>query len=269
MWVAKRVLCFALAAMALSAPAFGQLQAPPRGTLGEGDSVRITVFQNPDLTTEARVSERGTIGFPLIGAVEIGGLTPEEAQARIAQRLVEGKFVLRPQVSLNVLRLRSRQVSVLGEVARPGRYALDDVRSNLTDVLALAGGIGPGGDDRVTVIENRQGKTLKIEVDVAGMYRTGDMSRDIALESGDTVYVPRAPQFYIYGEVQRAGAYRLAPAMTVQQALSVGGGITPRGTQRGLEISRATPDGQVRRIDARLTDKVLPGDVIRVAESLF
>ena len=256
--------------MALSATAFGQSrESPSRETLGEGDSVRVTVFQNPDLTTETRVSERGTISFPLIGEVALAGLTPAGAEARIARQLAEGKFLLKPQVSLNVVRLRSRQVSVLGQVARPGRYALDDASSNLTDILALAGGIGPTGDDNVTVMVTRNGKTAKLEINVPSMYRTGDLSQNVQVESGDTIFVQRAPVFYIYGEVQRAGSYRLEPAMTVMQALSVGGGVTPRGTDRGLKVHRRTPDGTVRRLDAQLTDPVQPDDVIYVRESLL
>src|SRR5882724_3445830 len=103
------LLC--LAAMTLSVAAFGQ----SRETLGEGDSVRITVFQNPDLTTETRVSERGTITFPMIGEVAVAGLTPATAETQIAQKLERGKFVLKPQVNLNVTRIRSRQVTVLGQ----------------------------------------------------------------------------------------------------------------------------------------------------------
>ncbi|HLX81850.1 MAG TPA: polysaccharide export protein EpsE [Burkholderiales bacterium] len=270
MWFARQLLYLVLAAAALSAPASGQSQSQSRETLGEGDAVRITVFQNPDLTTETRVSERGTITFPLIGEIAIGGMTPAGAEARIAQQLAGGKFVVKPQVNLNVVRVRSRQVSVLGQVARPGRYPLDDVSSTLTDILALAGGIIPGGDDNVTVMLRRGGEAAKkVEVDVPGMYRTGDMSRNIPLENGDVVYVQRAPQFYIYGEVQRAGAYRIEPDMTVQQAISVGGGLTPRGTQRGLKIHRRMPDGNVRQLEASLTDKVQPEDVIYVRESLF
>lgn len=254
-----------IAAMLLSATALGQ----SRETLGEGDSIRITVFQNPDLTTETRVSERGTITFPLIGEIVLAGLTPAGAEARIAEQLIKGKFVLKPQVSLNVTQIRSRQVSVLGQVARPGRYALDDTRSTLTDVLALAGGISPTGDDNITVMVTRNGKTAKLDINVPTMYRTGDLSRNIQLESGDTIFVQRAPVFYIYGEVQRAGVYRLEPKMTVMQALSVGGGATARGTDRGLKIHRKTPDGNFQRIDARLTDPVEPDDVIYVRESLF
>ena len=256
---------FGIAAMLVSAAAFGQ----SRETLGEGDSIRITVFQNPDLTTETRISERGTITFPLIGEVALGGLSPAGAEARIARQLIEGKFVLKPQVSLNVVRVRSRQVSVLGQVARPGRYPLDDTSSNLADLLALAGGISPTGDDNVTVMVTRNGKTAKLDINVPTMYRTGDLSRNIQLQSGDTIFVQRAPIFYIYGEVQRSGAYRLEPDMTVMQALSVGGGVTPRGTDRGLKIRRKAGNGNFQTIDARLTDPLEPNDVIYVRESLF
>jgi polysaccharide export outer membrane protein len=258
-------LMLCVAAMTLPAAAFAQ----SRETLGEGDSIRITVFQNPDLTTETRVSERGTITFPLVGEIVLAGLTPAGAEARIAKHLIDGKFVLKPQVSLNVVRVRSRQVSVLGQVARPGRYALDDTSSNLTDILALAGGVSPTGDDNVTVMIKRNGKTSKLEINVPTMYRTGDLSRNLQLENGDTIFVQRAPVFYIYGEVQRSGAYRLEPAMTVMQALSVGGGVTLRGTDRGLKIRRKTPEGTFQAVDARLTDPVQPDDVIYVRESLF
>src|SRR5213592_2749696 len=249
------LLC--LAAMTLSVAAFGQ----SREILGEGDSIRITVFQNPDLTTETRISQRGTISFPLVGEISLAGLAPVDAEARIAEKLIKGKFVLKPQVSLNVVRVRSRQVSVLGQVARPGRYPLDDTSSNLTDILALAGGISSTGDDKVTVMIARNGKTAKMDIDVPTMYRTGDLTQNIQLENGDTIFVQRAPVFYIYGEVQRAGVYRLEPAMTVMQALSVGGGVTQRGTDRGLKIRRRTPAGELHAIDARLTDTLQPDDV--------
>jgi polysaccharide biosynthesis/export protein len=257
------LLC--IAAMTLCVQAFGQ----SREALGEGDNVRITVFQNPDLTTETRISERGTITFPLIGEVAISGLTPAAAEVRIAKQLVEGKFLLKPQVSLNVIKVRSRQVSVLGQVAHPGRYPLEDTTSTLSDILAIAGGISPNGDETVTVMVTRSGKTAKLDINVATMYRTGDLSSNIRIESGDTIYVQRAAVFYIYGEVQRAGSYRLEPDMIVMQALSLGGGVTARGTDRGLKINRKMPDGKVKQIDARLTDPVMADDVIYVKEALF
>lgn len=239
-------------------------------TLGEGDVVRVSVFQNPELNTEARISGRGEINIPLVGEVLIGGLTPADAEARIAQRLAAGKFVVRPQVNLTVVEVRSRQVSVLGQVGKPGRYPLDGVSDKLTDVLALAGGINPGGDDNVVVMLNRNGRASRTLIDVPAMYRSGDLSHNVRLENGDVIYVERAPQFYVYGEVQRAGSYRLEPDMTVMQALSVGGGVTARGTLRGLEIQRRMPDGQIHELSpVRLTDLVEPNDVILVRERLF
>lgn len=261
-------VCMVLAMGAFSSATFGQSNQS-RDVLGGGDSVKITVFQNPDFTTQARITERGTITFPLLGEVPIAGLTTAGAAARIAQLLVHGKYVRNPQVSLNVVQVRSRQVSVLGQVVRPGRYAIDDTNLKLTDVLALAGGVAPDGDDNVTVLEHRSGKVQRITVDLAQLYRIGNLSQDVVLQGGDEIYVPRAPVFYIYGEVNRAGAYRLQPGMTVMQALSVGGGVTLRGTERGLEIRRKSPDATLRRIQARATDQIEPDDVIYVKESLF
>jgi polysaccharide export outer membrane protein len=257
------LLC--LVVIAASDRAFAQ----SRVILGPGDSVRVTVFQNPDLATEARISERGTLAFPLIGEIALGGLAPSEAAARIAEQLVQGKFVVNPQVSVNVVDGRSRQVSILGQVARPGRYVLDGVRTNLTDMLALAGGISAAGDDNITLMVQREGKTQIMQINVPAIFRTGDLSQDVELQAGDTIFVPRAANFYIYGEVQRPGAYRLEPAMTVMQALSVGGGVTPRGTERGVKVNRRIGDEAVRKLEVSLNDRVQPGDVIYVAERLF
>jgi polysaccharide biosynthesis/export protein len=258
----------ALPCVALSAPPQAPA-APSPELLGAGDSVRITVFQDPDLTTEARISERGSITFPLIGEVVIAGLTPEGAAARIADRLTRGKFVVKPQVSLAIQQVRSRQVSVLGEVGKPGRYPLDDVSNSLTDVLARAGGINGEGDEDVVVVRDVNGKESRTAVDVARMYRSGDLSNDMRLQNGDVVYVKRAAQFYLYGQVQKAGAYRLQPEMTVMQAIAVGGGLTPRGTLRGLKIERHTGDGKVSKLSVQPTDLVRADDVIMVRERLF
>jgi len=257
-----------LAAVALFMFAI-QADAASRETLGAGDTIRVTVFQNPDLTTEVRISERGTIVFPLIGEIALGGQTPVGAGNRIAAQLRQGNFMKDPQVNVSVVQVRSRQVSVLGNVARPGRYALDDTNLTLTDILALAGGISPGGADTVTVVTNRNGSEKKLEINVPEMIAKGTMSPNFEIQNGDTIYVQRAPVFYIYGEVQRAGAYRLEPDMIVMHALSLGGGLTPRGSDRGLAIHRRMPDGAVRKIDAKLFEAVRADDVIYVKESLF
>ena len=258
----------ALAAVAVLAHAEPR-PAESGDILGPGDSIRVTVFQNPDLTTETRISAQGTIRIPLIGQVDLKGLSASDAVARIAQRLKDGQFLVDPQVNLTVLQIRSRQVSVLGQVARPGRYALDDTSPRLTDVLALAGGITPAGDETVTVITTRDGRPAKLGIDLSTIYRDADMSANVEIENGDTIFVQRAPVFYIYGEVQHAGAYRLDKDINVVQALSLGGGVTLRGTERGISIQRRAADGGLIKVDAQPADRVQPDDVIYVRESLF
>ena len=262
-WLNRLAAAAAIALLAIGL----QGTAGASEALGAGDAVRITVFQNPDLATEARLSERGSVVFPLIGEVSLSGQTPAQASARIAALLKSGNFLKNPQVNVAVMQVRSRQVSVLGHVARPGRYPLDDPGTRLTDLLALAGGISLGGADTVTLVPAEGEK--KLEIDVARMYRSGDLSQNVEVRGGDTVYVGRAPVFYIYGEVQRAGAYRLEPNMAVMQALSTGGGLTARGTTRGLRIHRRAPGGEVRELDVQLSDPVQADDVITVRQSLF
>jgi len=236
--------------------------------LGPGDMVRISVFQNPDMTTEARISARGTLSFPLLGEVKLEGLTPAAAETKIAGLLKDGNFILNAQVNLTVLETRSRQVSVLGEVNKPGKYPLDNVTSKLSDVLAMAGGVSAVGADNITLVVSRNGKDEKIDIDFPDMFRSGDLSRNVEVRGGDIIFVQRAPVFYIYGEVQRPGSYRLEANMTVMQGLASGGGITPRGTERGLRINRVI-EGKIQSIRAKLDDVIRANDVLYVREGLF
>ena len=225
--------------------------------LGVGDAVRVTVYQQPDLTTEARISERGGIPLPLIGEVKVTGMTTAEAAGKIGAAYKEGKFLKNPQVSVALTTLRSQQVSVLGLVARPGRYALDDTSAQLTDVIAAAGGVASGGHDIAQVLRNGQTHNVAL------------LSKEFKLQGGDTVFIDRAPVFYVYGEVARSGAYRLENNMTVVQAIAAGGGITPRGSHSRLKLRRADSSGKLVEKDVGLQDKVQADDVIFVKEALF
>jgi polysaccharide export outer membrane protein len=236
--------------------------------VGPGDMVRVSVFRNPDLATEARVTDQGTIFFPLVGEVQVAGLTPQQAGARIAERLSSGKFVVNPEVQFAIVTVNSRQVSVLGNVAKPGRYPIDSVNKRVTDFIAAAGGMAAAGSDSVTVVQVRNGAETKTDVDLAQMFRNGNLAANMELAPGDTIFVHRAPMVYVYGEVNKAGAYRLEPHMTVMQAIALGGGLNPRGTERGVQIHRRDGGG-VRKMAARLTDEVQVDDVVYVKESLF
>lgn len=320
----------------------------PNYILGPGDVVRITVFNNPDLTLETRVSEADLISFPLIGQVKIGGLATFSAERRIAGMLEKGGFIKNPQVNILVTQFQSKLVSVLGSVYKPGRYPLERT-TNLADLLALvggvtpdgsdlvtvtnasgkteydlqkivgkanglksiilsggevvfvhsrdisvmgqvlrpgkyavvggvrtvadflsvAGGITPTGSDTITVTTVRDGKINRFDVDVDSLFRTGDNTANVELTSGDSIYVPNAPMFYIYGEVQRPGSYRIVRGMTVMQALAQGGGTTLRGTQRNIKLNRRNEKGETTVLHPALTDAVKQDDVLYIQESLF
>jgi polysaccharide biosynthesis/export protein len=320
----------------------------PNYVLGPGDVVKITVFNNPDLTLEARVSEAGLISYPLIGQVKIGGITTFAAEKRIAGMLNKGGFIKDPQVNILVTLFQSKLVSVLGSVYKPGRYPLERT-TNLADLLALVGGVTPDGSDLVTIVDAsgkteydmqkivgkanglksiilsggevvyvhsrdisvmgqvlrpgkyavvggvrtvadfltvaggiiptgsdtvtvttvRDGKINRFDVDVDSLFRTGDNTANIELASGDSVYVPHAPMFYIYGEVNRPGSYRIERGMTVMQALAQGGGLTLRGTQRNIKLNRRNTNGDTLELHPTLTDLVQQDDVLYIQESLF
>ncbi|GBL46842.1 capsular polysaccharide biosynthesis/export periplasmic protein WcbA [Sulfuriferula multivorans] len=171
-------------------------------------------------------------------------------------------------MNILVTQFQGQMVSVLGQVKQPGRYPIEGKR-NLTDMLALAGGVDTQGADTVDLIRTRNGKTTKTKINIVDMVRNGSLNQDYDLAGGDLIYVERAPVFYIYGEVQKPGTYRLEPGMTVLQALSAGGGLTQRGTERNVRIKRKMPDGKLESLKARLDDPVQPNDVVYIQESLF
>jgi polysaccharide export outer membrane protein len=239
-------------------------------TLGSGDYIRINVFQNPDLMLEVRIAEGGTISYPLLGTVTLGGLSVSDAEKKIASGLKDGNFLKQPQVSILVLAIKANQVSVLGQVNKPGRYPLEAGSSKLSEVLAQAGGIVVGaGTDIVIVSGVRNGKAYRKEVDFPKVFASTGAQEDFVLQNGDSIWVDRAPQIYIYGEVARAGAQVLLRDATLLQALATAGGLTQRGTERGIRVHRRDASGHVQIIQPGMNDKLLPDDIIYVKESLF
>ncbi|MBQ0933713.1 polysaccharide export protein EpsE [Ideonella paludis] len=238
--------------------------------LGGGDVIRISVYQSQDLSLETRLSETGVISFPLVGALMLGGKTVGEAEQVIAAALKKGEFVKNPQVNVVLMQARGSQVSVLGQVNRPGRFALENGGTKLSDVLAQAGGVVANqASDEVVVVGTRDGQAFRKVIDLPEVLDGRRRYDDIVLQGGDVIYVERAPVVYIYGEVQRPGQLRLDRGMTLLQGLAAGGGLTQRGTDRGIRIHRRNEAGQVEEIQPRMTDTLRAGDVIFVRESLF
>jgi len=266
--------CLLFAALAMPA-AHGQTPAsaaPPaleEYRLVPDDILKITVFKNPDLSLDVRVSEAGSIAYPLIGSVPVSGLSLQAAERKIAQMLRDGGFVVNPQVNILLTQAFGNLVSVLGSVNTPGRYSLDVAGGHLSGMLAAAGGVSLTGGDLVVVTGSRGGKPFRREVDIVKMSLDGNAVDDIELHGGDTVFVDREPFFYIYGQVQKPGQFRLERGMTVMQALASGGGLTGKGTQRGIVRHRRDASGKVKEESVSLDEDVRDKDVIYVKESLF
>jgi polysaccharide biosynthesis/export protein len=253
----------------LLATAFTPAFAQPEYLLGPGDILKISVFKNPDLSLDVRVSESGAIGYPLIGSVPLNGLTLPAAERKIGQMLKDGGFVVNPQVNILLTEGFNDLVSVIGEVNKSGRYSIEAAGGHVSGVLAAAGGISAAGGEVITVSGLRSGKPFRREVDIVKMSASGNPADDLEIYGGDTVFINRAPIFYIYGQVQKPGQYPLERGMTVIQALATGGGVTGKGTQRGIVRHRRDASGKVKEDGVSMDDDVQDRDVIYVKESLF
>ncbi len=259
----------AATAAAPAVPAAAAAAQAPEYRLGGGDVLRITVYQNPDLTLETRITEAGIVSYPLLGNLKLGGQTVTAAEKQIADGLRNGNFVKQPQVSIVVTQVRGNQASVLGMVNRPGRYPIEVAGMRLSDLLATAGGTAVGGADTLVVTGIREGRPFRTEIDLPALFADSNRSQDILIQNGDTIWVDRQPQVYIYGEVQRPGPLRLERGMTLMQALAAGGGLTQRGTERGIKVHRRNGDGQVQVLQPAMQERMKDGDVVFVRESLF
>jgi polysaccharide biosynthesis/export protein len=249
--------------------AAGAQDRPADYQLGAGDIIRVTVFQNADLTVETRVTENGTISYPLVGSVKVGGMTIPGAEQAIATALKTGGFLREPQVNIALLQNRGNQVSVLGQVNRPGRFPLETTTTRVSEMLAIAGGVTAIGGDVATLTGTRNGKPFRKEIDIAAVFLSNQLQDDTIVAAGDVIYVHRQPVYYIYGEVQRPGSYRVERNMTVQQALAQGGGPTVRGTERWLRLHRRAADGKVQVLRPTPQDAIVADDILYVRESIF
>jgi polysaccharide export outer membrane protein len=208
------------------------------------------------------------VSFPLVGTVKMGGQSVAAAEKAIADGLRKGGFVLQPQVNILPLEIRGNQVSVLGQVNRPGRYPLETFNMRVADMLAVAGGVSETGADSLVLSGTRDGSPFTREITLANLFASADAGNDM-VAGGDIIYVARAPVFFIYGQVQKPGAYRLDEGMTLMQALATGGGLTNRGTERGMQVHRRNGSGEVEITTLGRNDPLRPDDVIHVKESLF
>ena len=236
-----------------------------------GDVIRVVVYQHNDLERVLRIAPTGEVSIPLVGQVRVAGMTPLDAQEKIATRLDQGGFANQPQVSLTVEHFYSGHVSILGKVNNAGRYRTRSPGEapilTLVDLVAVAGGRTADGGDLAVITRAGTGQVEPVDLEI--LLRDGITPVDLRLGDGDRVFVPIFDRFFIHGEVRNPGAYRFESGMTVVQALAEGGGISERGTVKGLKIHRRNDDGKVEELDLGLDEPLVAGDVIFVKESVF
>lgn len=245
--------------------------AQPLLPLGPGDEVTVHVFGQPNMDGTMYVADDGTVQVPLAGPVKVAGLSPAEAAHAVEAALRAKQILVDPHVTFTILKATSQQVSVLGEVHKPGIFPIES-NSTLLELLAQAGGETEQGADTVFVLRaGSDGAMRRLAVNLQGLADTGTTpeAAEFTMKGGDQVYVPRAAQVFITGEVREPGRLRIHPGMTVLEVLAHAGGVTEMGSTRRIVIRREERDGRYRELPARLTDKVEPNDVITVRQRIF
>ena len=261
--ISAATIILKLLIVSLGSPVFAQDYL-----IGSQDLLKISVFEFPDLTTEARVSEDGKITFPLLGEIDAKNQTTRQLEKGIAEKLAAKKIVKEPQVNVFVEQYWGSRVTIIGEVMKPGQYEITGPTTVL-DTISLALGLTQNAGYTVTIFRKEQGGEIskKIVLDIDGLLNGGDLSQNVKLQNGDVVYVPKSV-FYIYGEVNRPGAYRLEKGITVKRAIALAGGLTANGSERRIEITRRDQKREVSTTSA-IDDPVIIDDVIKVRESIF
>lgn len=241
----------------------------PLVKLGIGDTVSMLVFGKPDLSTKTVIADDGSVQLPLIGPVHVAGLSPSEAAEVVTKAYQSGEFLVNPQVTITLETGTSQQVSVLGAVGAPGRYPVES-RTSVFDLLAIAGGKTVDSAEVLYLVRiEADGRVSRLPIDLSSLADPTKEFPIIKFQGGDTIYVPQAPQVFIYGEVGKPGEYKLQPGMSLVEALTIAGGVTRRGSTSRIEIKRKQPDGKFKTVSPKLTDELQADDVIRVKESIF
>ncbi len=254
---------------AAAGPALPPVDASPVVQLGAGDVISLQVYGQPDMSATVLVADDGSIPVALVGTVQVAGLSPSGAAQQIARALRDGKFIVAPHVTVTVLQSRSQRVTVLGEVHTPGRFVIES-NSTILDLLAQAGGTTENGSHLIYVLRTTgDGSVARFPINLQSLTDGTRSTPAPRLQGGDSIIVPRAEQFSIYGEVHAPSIYQVEPGMTVLQAIARAGGLTTFGSDRRVEIKRRADSGQYQTIRAKLADSVRAGDVIHVKESLF
>ncbi|MGE0702684.1 MAG: polysaccharide biosynthesis/export family protein [Vicinamibacterales bacterium] len=242
-------------------------------TISPRDQVAVAVFGVERLTGKFPVEVDGSMNYPLLGPVQVAGLTTREVEAELGRRLTEGGFfTVTPQITVDLEQTPNKRVTVTGAV-RSGGQIMFAGELTLLDAIVRAGSPTPEAGDEALVV--RQGGLTDgatgaehdasnvITVNLRELQSGNVAEHNVTLHDGDLVIVQRAQSVYVSGQVRSPGAVRIETGATVLQVLALAGGLNERGTNRGLRILRNKEEVE----DVTLETVVRPGDTIIVRAS--
>ncbi len=249
--------------------------------IGPKDLLDISVFGLDELTKTVRVSEDGNITLPLLGGVEVEGLSKDELEKKISQ-LLEEKYLQNPQVTIFIREYQSKRVSVLGAVRNPGPYELLG-RQTLLQIISQAGGItNESGKAIIVIREVEEGVSTALKISIDDLFLEGDARLNIPLQPNDIVNIPidRIVNIYVFGQVRRPGALgvRRSNIPTLLQAIGQAGGFSERASKGKVLIKRIDDDGKEIRIKVNVKSiikgkrkdiELLENDVVIVPDTIF
>lgn len=249
--------------------------------VGGYDVLDITVYEEDDLSRQGvRISADGFITFPLIGRIEVDGLTTSQIEKLISNKLAQGQFLIDAQVSVVVADYRSKQFMVLGPVNAPGSYPLR-ARERVIDGISRAGGINSEeGCNQMMIIrtenpDTEREKKIVIRIDLSALLHEGNQQSNLLLRDRDLLYISKVEPFYIIGEVQKPGSFSYSKKeITLVEAIIMAGGFDMFADRNRTRIVRME-DGVEKiievKVDAITEDGqkgqdilIKPGDIIVV-----
>ena len=212
--------------------------------LGPGDLIELKVFEAPDLATQARISSRGFITVPLLGDVEVAGLTARQLEMKV-EELYRAKYIRDPHVSLFVQEHMSQKITFVGQVKSPGTYELPS-RMKLLDALALAGGLTEkaGSTAQVRRVGKTEEDTGSYIVDLDRLIDEGAVELNIPINGGDVIFVPEGGLFYVDGAVRRTGSFPVKATLTLEEAIMTAGGFLSYADAEDVILVRRDSDNK-------------------------
>ncbi|WP_318729013.1 SLBB domain-containing protein [Roseofilum sp. Guam] len=266
-------------------------------TLGAGDRLKVDIFNVPEYSGEFLILSDGSLNLPVVGAVQVQGLTFPQASDKIAT--VMSRYLRNPIVTLSLISVRPVKVGIAGEVYSPGVYSMslngneEVALPTVTRVIDLAGGITQAADIRRIQIRrsrsSQQDSDQIITVDLWRLLQTADLSQDLLLRDGDSLFIPTATdvdlqessilanasfagadsgplKIAVVGEVNRPGPYTInnnseENDVTVTAAIQSAGGITEQADIRNIQVRRLTKSGKEQIVDVDLWKLLQEGDL--------